>query len=84
MAGFVCQSGPALAIFDPGMACGMPKAPLGLAAAGFQPLSLVHRSFRQPNSLDDQPYVPSMAIAICCGEPDGCADARAARWCAAR
>jgi hypothetical protein len=27
VAGLVCQSGPALAIFAPGSACGMPKAP---------------------------------------------------------
>src|SRR5262249_4663491 len=30
------------------------------------------RLTRQPNSLDDHPYDPSMAEAICCGLPEGC------------
>src|SRR6266700_2059280 len=72
VAGFVCQSGPALAIFAPGRACGIPYAPeLGLLACGFHPLSAPHRLCRQPNWPDDQPNDPSMPIAICCGEPGG-------------
>jgi len=46
----VCQSDPAVAIFDPGSACGMPYAPLALAALTRQPLSLVQMLSRQPNS----------------------------------
>lgn len=33
--GLVSQLDPKLAIFDPGKACGMPYAPLGLPARGF-------------------------------------------------
>jgi hypothetical protein len=40
VSGLVFQSAPADAILLPGSACGMPYAPLGLAALAFQPLSL--------------------------------------------
>src|SRR5215469_12508778 len=74
VAGLVCQSAPALAILDPGSACGMPNAPdVGLVAAGFQPLSRFQRLCRHPNWLDDQPNEPSIAIAICWGDPEGVA-----------
>src|SRR5262249_34284624 len=73
VAALLCQSGPALAIFEPGSACGMPYAPLlGLLACTFQPLSTFHRLTKQPNWLDDHPYDPSMAAATCCGFPEGC------------
>jgi hypothetical protein len=67
-----CQSEPALDIFEPGKAWGMPYAPeLGLLAYTFQPLSRFHSESRHENWLDDQPYDPSMPMAICCAEPDG-------------
>jgi len=56
VAASVCQSGPALAIFDPGSAWGMPYAPVdGLLAVTFHPLSPAHREFRQENWLGDHP-----------------------------
>src|SRR5205809_2117414 len=75
VAGFVCQSAPALAILEPGSACGIPYAPeVGLVAEGFQPLSAFHRLCRHPNWLDGQPNEPSIAIAICWGDPEGVAE----------
>src|SRR5580693_8338512 len=71
VAASVCQSGPALAILEPGRACGMPYAPSGFAAVTLQPLSCAHSGSRQENWLDDQPNEPSIASAICCGEPEG-------------
>src|SRR5260370_34670489 len=82
VAGLVCQSGPALAIREPGSACGMPYAPEpALYAVTLQPLSCAHSGSRQENWLDDQPNEASIAWAICCGEPEatGAADARAHR-----
>src|SRR5271165_4878911 len=70
VAASVCQSGPALAILEPGSACGMPYAPSGFAAVTLQPLSWAHSGSRQENWLDDQPNEPSIASAICCGEPE--------------
>src|SRR5580693_7472978 len=71
VAALVCQSGPALAIREPGSACGMPSAPdPGWAAVTLQPLSCSHSGSRQENWLDDQPNEPSIAWAICCGEPE--------------
>src|SRR5215469_16691888 len=79
VAGLVCQSAPALAILDPGSACGMPYAPdVGLVADGFQPLSRFQRLCRHPNWLDDQPNELSIAIAICWGDPEGVAGLGAA------
>src|SRR5215475_11110125 len=73
------QSGPALAIFEPGSACGIPYAPeLGFDAYTFQPLSSCHRSLRHENWLVDQPNDASMASAICCGEPEAAGGAAAA------
>src|SRR6185437_2041096 len=83
VAALVCQSGPALAMRDPGSACGMPKAPdPGLAAVTLQLLSCSHSGSRQENWLDDQPNEPSIAWAICCGEPDA-AVVTAGLWAAA-
>src|SRR5580693_5207053 len=70
VAASVCQSGPALAILEPGRACGMPYAPSGFAAVTLQPLSCAHSGSRQENWLDDQPNEASIAWAICCGEPE--------------
>src|SRR5580704_9920851 len=70
VAASVCQSGPALAILEPGRACGMPYAPSGFAAVTLQPLSWAHSGSRLENWLDDQPNEPSIASAICCGEPE--------------
>src|SRR6185437_13060949 len=77
---------PALAIREPGSACGIPKAPdPGLAAVTLQRLSCSHSGSRQENWLDDQPNEPSIACAICRGEPDAAVTAAAAVWpgCAA-
>jgi hypothetical protein len=47
VAGFVAQSDPATAIFDPGNACGIPYAPDdGLEAKWFHPDSRVHNASR--------------------------------------
>src|SRR6185312_530494 len=81
VAALVCQSGPALAIREPGSACGMPKAPdPGLAAVTLQPLSCSHSGSRQENWLDDQPNEPSIASAICRGEPEAAGTLAAAVW----
>src|ERR1700760_2305727 len=71
VAALVCQSGPARAIREPGSACGIPKAPdPGLAAVTLHRLSCSHSGARQENWLDDQPNEPSIAPAICGGEPE--------------
>src|SRR6201995_490025 len=80
-AALVCQSGPALAIREPGSACGIPKAPdPGLAAVTLHRLSCSHSGARQENWLDDQPNEPSIACATCRGEPDAAGTAAAAVW----
>lgn len=64
----VRQFDPALAIFDPGRACGIPYAPeTGLAAYTFQLLSLSHSQFRYLNWLWDQWYELNSLLAICRG-----------------
>src|SRR5690242_18903071 len=79
VAALVCQSGPALAIREPGSACGIPKAPdPGLAAVTLHRLSCSHSGSRQENWPDDQPNEPSIARAICRGEPDAAGTAAAA------
>src|SRR6201990_2515142 len=78
VAALVCQSGPALAIREPGSACGIPKAPdPGLAAVTLHRLSCSHSGSRQENWLDDQPNEPSIACAICRGAPDATGTAAA-------
>jgi hypothetical protein len=78
-----CQFDPALAIFDPGSACGMPYAPvLGLLAVTLQPLSAVHNGCRQENWLEDHPNEGSMVTAMFCAELDAAGAALAARWLA--
>jgi hypothetical protein len=85
VAALVCQSGPALAIREPGSACGMPKAPdPGLAAVTLHRLSCSHSGSRQENWLDDQPNEPSVACAICRGEPDAAGTALLTARSAAR
>jgi len=80
VAGFVCQTGPALAIFEPGSASGIPYAPgYGLLACGFQLLSAFHRLCRHPDWLAGQPKEASMASAMRWREPDSAA---AAGWAA--
>src|SRR5262249_41952583 len=54
-----CQSGPAEDILEPGRACGMPYAPLGLAACTFQPLSWSH----MVSSESQQPPQPRWALS---------------------
>jgi hypothetical protein len=77
VAALVCQSGPALAIREPGSACGIPKAPdPGLAAVTLHRLSCSHSGSRQENWPDDQPNEPSIACAIRRGEPDAAGTAR--------
>src|SRR5450755_1243184 len=62
------QSGPALAILDPGTAWGMPSAPeYGFIAWTFQPLSLFHSRFRYGNWRVDQWNLLSIFQAICFG-----------------
>src|SRR5436305_12534516 len=85
VAALACQSGPALAIREPGSACGMPKAPdPGLAAVTLHRLSCSHSGSRQENWLDDQPNEPSIACAIRRGEPDAAGTALLAASSAAR
>ena len=50
MTGFVCQSAPAEAIFEPGSACGSPYAPLEL----FEALILHPDSFAMSHSADSK------------------------------
>src|SRR5215470_11048038 len=79
VAGFVCQSAPADAIFEPGSACGMPYAPeLGFSASYIQPLSLFHRSRRQVHWVFWlKPNTGSMLYPMLCAVPGsgGCAAA---------
>ena len=50
VAGLVCQSAPALAILDPGSACGSPYAPeLRFVACGSQLLSRLMIQLKQAN-----------------------------------
>ena len=56
VAGFVCQSGPTVAILLPGNAWGIPYAPVyGFVAFTRQPLSWSHMVTRQEKSLSLQP-----------------------------
>jgi hypothetical protein len=45
----------------------------GFSAVTLHPLSCSHSGYRQANWLDDQPNEPSIAWAICSGEPDAAA-----------
>src|SRR6059058_981178 len=69
VAGLVRQSPPALAILEPGNACGMPYAPLGFAALTRQPLSWFHIVTRQLNWSSPQPRASSIVLAIACADP---------------
>src|SRR4051812_1730764 len=63
--GFVFQSAPADAIFDPGSDCGMPVAPDdALYAFSFQPLSPFHRFFKAAHCGPDQPRAAARASPI--------------------
>src|SRR5690625_5064461 len=65
VAGFVRQSLPALAIFEPGSAWGMPYAPEeGFEAEGFQPLSRCQRLFKQDHWSSPHPWLESIPCAI--------------------
>src|SRR5215469_13112585 len=62
------QFGPAVAILEPGRACGMPYAPeYGFSAYLFEPLSRFHSQFRYGNCACDQPKEASIRRAICRG-----------------
>src|SRR5581483_1495605 len=84
VAALVCQSAPALAIFPPGSACGMPNAPEpALYALTSQPLSRCHSGSRQDIWPLDQPNWLSIAAAICWGVPEFSAAVSCCFCCAA-
>ncbi|MNW63938.1 hypothetical protein D3C74_421760 [compost metagenome] len=70
VAGLVRQSAPALAILEPGRACGIPYAPLDLfSAVAFHLLSFIQSRSRHANWSSPQPRWAARDLAIALDDP---------------